>query len=84
MKRYFLTFIFALSLFSGAFAQLSNLIFFTENGERFTVILNGIRQNPNPETNVKVTDLPAPNYKLKYHTSTANFSGYANHYHSNR
>ncbi|MCB9023842.1 MAG: DUF4476 domain-containing protein [Lentimicrobiaceae bacterium] len=49
-----------------SFAQLkSNLVFFTEQGERFTVILNGIRQNPTPETNVKVTDLIAPNYKLK-------------------
>lgn len=67
MKRFFLliTLFFALGLNSGAFAQYSNLIFFTENGERFTVILNGIRQNPNPETNVKVTDLPAPSYKLK-------------------
>lgn len=67
MKRFSLLFtlILALGLTSGAFAQLSNLIFFTENGERFTVILNGIRQNPSPETNVKVTDLIAPNYKLK-------------------
>jgi hypothetical protein len=67
MKRIslLLTLIFALGLTSGAFAQLSNLIFFTENGERFTVILNGIRQNPSPETNVKVTDLIAPSYKLK-------------------
>jgi len=49
-----------------SFAQLkSNLVFFSEQGERFTVILNGIRQNPTPETNVKVTDLIAPNYKLK-------------------
>ena len=67
MKRFLplLTLVFALSMGSGAFAQFSNLIFFTENGERFTVILNGIRQNPNPETNVKVTDLVAPSYKLK-------------------
>lgn len=49
-----------------SFAQLkTNLVFFTEQGERFTVILNGIRQNPTPETNVKVTDLVAPNAKLK-------------------
>lgn len=49
-----------------SFAQTkSNLVFFTEQGERFTVILNGIRQNPSPETNVKVTDLIAPSYKLK-------------------
>ena len=67
MKRFLplLTLVFALSIGSGAFAQFSNLIFFSENGEQFTVILNGIRQNPNPETNVKVTELPAPSYKLK-------------------
>lgn len=66
MKRFFpiLTLAFALSIGSGAFAQFSNLIFFSENGEQFTIILNGIRQNSNPETNVKVTDLPAPSYKL--------------------
>jgi hypothetical protein len=43
----------------------TNLIFFTEQGERFSVILNGILQNPNPKSNIKVTDLVAPNYKLK-------------------
>jgi len=46
-------------------AQMSNLIFFSEQGERFSVILNGVLQNANPETNIKVTDLPAPSYKLK-------------------
>jgi Domain of unknown function (DUF4476) len=50
---------------STAFAQVSNLILFTEQGEQFTVILNGIKQNDKPETNVKVTGLNAPNYKLK-------------------
>ena len=46
-------------------AQTANLILFTENGEQFTAILNGIRQNPKPETNVKVTGLNAEYYKLK-------------------
>jgi hypothetical protein len=46
-------------------AQTSNVIFYTENGERFTVIMNGIRQNPQPETNVKVTGLNAQNYQVK-------------------
>lgn len=55
----------ALTQFS-SFAQVkSNLVFFSEQGERFTIILNGIRQNPSTETNVIVTDLIAPNYKLK-------------------
>jgi len=43
----------------------SNLVIFSEQGERFTVVLNGVRINDNPETNVKITDLNAPNYKLK-------------------
>lgn len=56
-----------LLLFRGAaaFSQNSNAILFTENGEKFTAILNGLRQNDKPETNVKVTDLNANFYKLK-------------------
>jgi len=46
-------------------AQTSNAILFTENGEKFTVILNGLRQNENPETNVKLVGLNAEFYKLK-------------------
>ncbi len=46
-------------------AQSSNVVLFTENGERFTAILNGIRQNDKPETNVKITGLSAEFYKLK-------------------
>lgn len=45
--------------------QSSNAILFTENGERFTAILNGVRQNERPETNVKITGLMAEFYKLK-------------------
>lgn len=66
MKRALPLFVLFLLLSASAFAQLkSNLIFFTEQGERFSVILNGLRQNDQPETNVKVTDLPAPSYKVK-------------------
>lgn len=46
-------------------AQTSNAILFTENGEKFTAILNGVRQNDKPETNVKITGLNAEFYKLK-------------------
>src|SRR5689334_19217336 len=46
-------------------AQTSNAILFTENGERFQVILNGILQNAQPETNVKMTGLVSPNYKCR-------------------
>ncbi|MBL7924044.1 MAG: DUF4476 domain-containing protein [Bacteroidia bacterium] len=49
----------------GARAQNTNAILFTENGERFTAVLNGLRQNDKPETNVKITGLNAEFYKLK-------------------
>ena len=49
-----------------AFAQpTSNLIVFAEQGERFWLVLNGVKQNQEPQTNVKVTGLNAPNYKAK-------------------
>ncbi|MGD0710851.1 MAG: DUF4476 domain-containing protein [Bacteroidales bacterium] len=63
-KKSFLLLAFLLSI-SGIFAQKTNLIFFSEQGEKFSVVLNGVLQNANPVTNVKVTDLPAPSYKLK-------------------
>jgi len=46
-------------------AQLTNLIFFTEQGEAFSVVLNGVLQNDKPETNIMVANLPAPSYKIK-------------------
>ncbi|MBI2966732.1 MAG: DUF4476 domain-containing protein [Bacteroidetes bacterium] len=46
-------------------AQTSNLVFYCNEGERFYVILNGIRQNPDPETNVKITGCDQPYYKVK-------------------
>ena len=46
-------------------SQTANVILFTENGEKFTAILNGIRQNDKSETNVKITRLNAEYYKLK-------------------
>lgn len=47
------------------FGQRSNLVFFSEQGERFLLVLNGIQQNGDPETNVKITNLPATTYKVK-------------------
>lgn len=52
-------------MFTQVRSQLSNVILFTENGERFTAILNGVRQNNEPETNIKITGLNTEFYKLK-------------------
>lgn len=80
----FILFISCVMLFNNVFGQSSNAILFTENGERFTIILNGVRQNTEPETNVKVTGLNAEFYKLKViFTNTMlgekNFNLYLNH-----
>jgi hypothetical protein len=49
-----------------AFAQNSgNLIVFSEDGLKFYLVLNGIRQNESPLTNVKVVDLNQPYYSAK-------------------
>lgn len=57
----------ATALFATAalFAQNNNLVVFSENGEKFYLILNGLKQNEKPETNVKVTGLNAEWYTAK-------------------
>lgn len=62
-KIFFLFIVMFGSLHSNS--QNSNAVFFTENGERFFVVINGLRQNQNPETNVKISGLNATNYKVK-------------------
>ena len=57
--------IFTIITFLTVNAQSSNVILFTEDGEKFTVILNGARQNDTPETQVKITGLNTNSYKLK-------------------
>lgn len=46
-------------------AQKTNLVFFTEQGERFYLVLNGIQQNTEPQSNMMITNLPAISYKLE-------------------
>lgn len=41
------------------------LVFYNEEGRNFTVSLNGIVQNPTPETHVRITNLPSNGYKVK-------------------
>lgn len=62
MKKVFLLFIsslFMLSSFQHLSAQ-NDLVLFSEQGERFYVVIDGVKQNAKPETNVKVTGLKQP------------------------
>lgn len=66
MKNTTLLLIFGLLISVSTFAQKQyNAVVFSENGEKFWVIMNGIRQNDGAETNVKIVGLNAPNYRFK-------------------
>jgi hypothetical protein len=64
MRTSILAFV-TLLITTATYAQNSNAILFAENGERFKVVLNGVLQNATAQTNVKLTDLPAPTYRCR-------------------
>lgn len=48
-----------------SFAQTGNVSVYSSKGLKFTVVLNGIDQNEQPSTHVKITDVPEGSYRLK-------------------
>ncbi len=64
MKKIYLLLILLTAISVKSFAQY-NLITFTEQGEKFWLVINGVKQNADPQTNVKITGLPANSYKMK-------------------
>jgi len=65
MKKFLLLLLASISICTPLFSQNSNLVFFAENGEKFTIVMNGLKYNEAPATNVKLTDLAPGNYKVK-------------------
>lgn len=65
MKTFILSTLFMLATAMSVFAQGYNLIFFTPEGEGFYVIINGVRQNDQPQTNVMVKGVNAAMFKVK-------------------
>lgn len=73
MKRSILLFLLTFIMSAPVFAQQSTLVVFSEDGYPFRVMLNGMFQNQNPETNVKINQLNPASYKLKiFFKDTAN------------
>lgn len=64
MKKIFLLSLIFVAFLCKANAQ-SNVSVFCQEGEKFWLIVNGIKQNETSQTNVQVTGLTLPNYKLK-------------------
>ncbi len=67
MKKFFLlTTALLLSGLVSSYAQVTtNLVFFTQDPEPFSIVINGILQNQKPQTNVKVTDITNNYCKVK-------------------
>lgn len=62
--RTFLTLLLSLATMS-LMAQSGDLVFFTENGEKFVAYTNGKQVNTLPESNVKATDIRTEFLKLR-------------------
>lgn len=70
MKKYLLLFSFLIPFFAfqSVQAQQSDVTVFSEDGDPFFLVVNGIRQNDQAQTNVKVTGITATSnsaYRLK-------------------
>lgn len=65
MKKVYTLFAFVILSVISIAQNSSNLVVFSEDGLKFYLILNGIRQNDVPVTNVKVVDLIQPYYSAK-------------------
>ena len=64
MKKIYTLFV-ALSLAATTFAQNGSFSFFTDKGEKFWVLLNGVAQNAKPESNVKIDGLASNFYRVR-------------------
>lgn len=75
MKKIYSLLVLASLCASYSFAQLSSKItVFSEEGKPFYLIVNGIKQNDKPLTNVMVDGLTFPNYKVKVLFEDANLA----------
>ncbi|MFN6944738.1 MAG: DUF4476 domain-containing protein [Cytophagaceae bacterium] len=65
MKKLSFFLLFMLLTALESMAQSATAVIFSQDGEKFWVIINGTRQNKEPQANVKITGLVAHNYRMK-------------------
>lgn len=65
MKKLFFSIIIMLPLYLLAQQKTGNLTIFSEDGDKFYLILNGEKQNNVAQTNLRVEELPQPYYNAK-------------------
>ena len=64
-KHFFISLLLSATLFSSKAQQSGNLTVFSEDGDKFYLILNGEQQNDEPQSNMRVEDLPQPYYSAR-------------------
>lgn len=77
MKKMYLLLI-AIIFVSAAQAQTANAVVFSENGEKFTLFLNGEKQNDSPQSNVKVKGLTGEFYQARIDFEDAKLADFSN------
>ena len=75
-KMYFL--LITLLTVSAAQAQTANAAVFSENGEKFTLYLNGEKQNDSPQSNVKMKGLTGEFYQARVDFEDAKLADFSN------
>ena len=66
MKKFLLSIAFLIPVLVFAQPQTGgNLTVFSEDGDAFYLVLNGEKQNDQPQTNIRIEDLPQPYYSAK-------------------
>lgn len=65
LMKILITHLAILAACSGVWSQTANAVVFSENGERFTLFLNGEKKNNSPAANVKVSGLTGEFYQAR-------------------
>ncbi len=77
MKKIYVAFLFAV-IYSSSIAQTASAVIFTEAGEKFTLLLNGEKQNASPQANVKLSGLTSEFYQARVDFEDAKLADFSN------
>lgn len=77
MKKFYLLFLASfVSIYS--FSQTAAAVVFSEAGEKFTLFLNGEKQNATPQTNIKLSNLTSEFYQARVDFEDASIPDFSN------
>lgn len=74
MKKLLLAILFSVPALLFAQQKTGNLTIFSEDGDKFYLVLNGEKQNNTPQSNLRLEELPQPYYNAKIVFEDANLA----------